>query len=272
MRDQQRPSTCLASVVLSLALCTAAHADGVCTPRAPTAAEVRTYTAAYEFFVRVAPGAPDGWSATDSPPNAAMPTLCAEYAGDTARRSFARNFRLERGRAEREAQALQAYTDMAKAQQAKAAANQQAIDAIDAEINGLVAQVQAAATAQRFAEIEPLSQEIDTLTQRRSALLGYGEIDATTAQIESDQLRDSEASFHLWIEAPTNETREGQPYRTVAGKAYVTSYEDKGNPHDDVTIYFDGTPQPVRVRVSGDPARVRALVDATDLRAIAAFR
>jgi hypothetical protein len=201
-----------------------------------------------------------------------MPTLCAEYADDTARRSFGRNFQLERGRAEREAQAVQAYTDMAKAQQAKAAANKQAVDAIDAQINGLITQVQAAATAQRFAEIEPLNTKIDVLTKRKSALLGYAEVDATSAQIESDQARDSAASFQLWFEAPTHGTREGQPYRTVAGKAYVTSYEDKGNPHDDVTIYFDGTSQPARVRVSGDPARVRALVDSTDLRAIAAFR
>ena len=272
MRDRQRLSTCLASIVLTSALGAAAHGDSVCTPRPLTAAEVRSYSAAYDLFVRVAPRAPDGWTSTDSPPNGDMPTLCAEYANDTVRRSFGRDFQLERGRAEREAQAVQAYTDMAKAQQAKAAANQKAIDAIDAEINGLNAQVQAAATAQRFAEIEPLSQKIDALTQRRSALMGYGEVDALSAQIESDQSRDSDASFSLRIEAPANETREGRPYRTVAGKAYVTSYDDKGNPRDDVTIYFDGTRQPARVRVTGDPARVRALVDATDLEAIAAVR
>jgi hypothetical protein len=272
MRDRQRLSTGLASVALASALGGAAHADGVCTPRPPTVAETRVFAAAYDLFVRVAPKAPDGWSSTDNPPNGEMPTLCAEYANDTARRSFGRNYRLERGRAERDAQAMQAYADMAKAQQAEAAANQEAVAAIDAQVNALNVKVQAAVTAQRFADIEPLTKQIDELMTRRSALLGYGELDATSARIQSDQSRDSEASFQLWFEAPKGGTREGRHYPTAAGKAFVTSYEDDGNPHDDVTVYFDGTAQPARVRVSGDPARVRALVDATDLRAVAAFR
>ncbi|HEX5648393.1 MAG TPA: hypothetical protein VFX69_01955, partial [Steroidobacteraceae bacterium] len=66
--------------------------------------------------------------------------------------------------------------------------------------------------------------------------------------------------------------RTSAPYRTAAGKAWMTAYESGGNPEHLVFIEFGGSPEQAVVRVEGDPARVRALVDATDLKSIAAFR
>ena len=53
----------------------------------------------------------------------------------------------------------------------------------------------------------------------------------------------------------------------------MTAYDDgNGNPRHLVFIEFGGSPEQAVLRVEGDPARVRSLIDATDLEAIAAFR
>ena len=100
--------------------------------------------------------------------------------------------------------------------------------------------------------------------------MGYDDIGAQTAKIEAEQSRDTEAHFSLRFDVPSSEPRTGQPYRTAAGKALLTAYEQKGNPTHDVRVSFQGAPQQATVVVVGDPARVRALLDATDLKAIAA--
>lgn len=262
------------AVVLGLAVAgtpTPALADSDCTPRPPTAAETQVYSAAYQLFLRVVPAAPDGWAAHDSPPTGAVPVLCRGSESAPVPRGFQRNYDREGDRQARDAQAVQSYTDMARQQQATAAANQAKIDAVDAKISVLNERMQQAAVAQRFAEMEPLSQQIDTLMKERARLAGFDQLDQQSQNVEADHSRDTEASFQLWFEAPRNEERSGQPYRTSAGQGYVTSYEDKGNPRQDVSIHFAGSPQQARVRVSGSPERVRGLVDAADLTAIAAF-
>lgn len=266
----------LSSVAIALLLLAwgapIAHADGVCTRRPPTAAETTTYTAAYELFRRVAPTAPSGWATDESPPTGAIPTLCLEYGNSPPRRGFQRRFTREVDRQARDDQAVQAYTAMAQRQQAQAAANKAQIDAVDAKINSLTTKMQEAAAAQRFGDMESLGQQMDTLMQQRTKLAGYNQIETETAQIEAEHSRDTEASFQLWFEAPRNEPRSGQPYRTSAGQAFLSAYDDKGNPIHDVEVHFAGAPEQARVRVTGPPERVRALLDAADLKAIAAFR
>lgn len=249
-----------------------ARADGVCTARPPTAAETAAYAAAYELFQRVAPTAPDGWATDESPPTGAMPTLCRESGNTPPRRGFQRRFSREIDRQARDDRAMQAYTAMAQRQQAQAAANKAQIDAIDARINAVTAQVQEAAAAQRFGDIEALNQQIDVLMQQRMKLAGYDQVEAASEQIETEHSRDTEASFQLWFEAPRNEPRSGQPYRTSAGQAFLSAYEDNGNPRHDVLVYFAGAPEQARVQVTGTPERVRALLDAADLKAVAAFK
>jgi hypothetical protein len=272
--DSHRPgSAVLPLALLLLGMNPLARADGVCTERAATPAEAKSYADAYALFLRVAPKAPDGWTSTDSPATGAVPKLCQEFANEPIRRQFDRNFDLERGRQERENEALQAYTDMAKAQQATVAANQAKLDAIDAQVNALNLKVQQAAVAQRFEEVDTLSRQMDALMQQRSALMGIDQSDAQTKQIEARQTHDTHASFALRFETPNRETRDGTPYRTSAGQGLVTTYDDRaGNPIADVRIYFGGASQQARVVVTGDPARVRELMDAADLQAIAAFR
>lgn len=165
-----------------------------------------------------------------------------------------------------------AYTAMVQRQQAQAAANKAPIDAIDAKVRVVTAKVQEAAAAQRFGDIEALNQQLDALTQQRMKLAGYDQVEAESEQVEAEHSRDTEASFQLWFEAPRNEPRSGQPYRTSAGQAFLSAYDDKGNPRHDVQVYFAGAPEQARVQVTGTPERVRALLDAADLKAIAAFK
>jgi hypothetical protein len=249
-----------------------ARADGVCTPRDPTAVEKKSYADAYALFLRAAPRAPDGWTSTDHPATGTMPKLCREYGNPPVRRHFDRDFHLERGRQEREDEAVQAYTTQMENQQARAAANQAGIEAIDVKINALITKTQAAAAAQKFAEIEALNHQTETLMKQKASLMGFEEGSAREASIEAEATRDTEATFSLWFEAPTSEPRSGKPYRTAAGTALLTAYDDKGNPTHDVRVFFNGAPQQARVMVVGDPARVRGLLDATDLRTIAAFK
>jgi hypothetical protein len=166
----------------------------------------------------------------------------------------------------------QAYATMMEQQRAKAAANQAAADAIDTKINALNLEVQAAATAQKFDQIEPLTKQIDALMKQKMALTGVDDIQAQSDRIEAEATRDTQASFALYFEPPKSEPQDGAPYRTVAGRGRVNAYERKGNPTHLVFIEFGGSPEQAVVRVEGDPARVRALVDATDLKSIAAFR
>jgi hypothetical protein len=249
-----------------------AHADSECTPRQPTPAETKSYADSYALFQRVAPKAPDGWTSTDQPPTGAVPRLCREYPNEPLRRHFERNFHLERGRQERDAQALQETTAAAQSQQATAASNQAKIAAIDTKINAFMQKSQAAAAAQRFGEVEAINAQMDALMQQKVALMGAAETDTQVTQIEGRQKKDTEATFALRFGTPGSEPRTGKPYRTTAGQGLVTDYDDDlGNPIHEVNVYFGG-PQQAQAVVRGDPARVRALVDAADLPAIAAFR
>ena len=186
--------------------CPAALADGDCTVRPPTAAEKKLHGDALALFQRVAPNAPDGWKATDT--GGTLTTLCL---GSQLRRGFNRTFDLERGRAERDQEAQQAYATMMEQQRAKAAANQAAADAIDARINALALKVQAAATAQKFDQIEPLNKQIDSLMKQKIALTGVDDLQAQSDRIEAEATRDTHASFALYFEPPKSEPQDGAP-------------------------------------------------------------
>ena len=255
-------------VLAQVVLCHVALADGDCTARPVTASEKKLHADASALFLRVAPPASAGWKASDS--GMTLPaTLCF---GSNLRRSFSRNFELEQGRAERDAQAQQAYATMMEQQRAKAAANKAAADAIDARINALTLKAQAAATAQKFDQIEPITVQIDGLMKQKMALLGVDDAEAQSERIDAAAARDTQATFALYFEPPKNEPQDGGPHRTAAGRARMTAYESNGNPEHLVFIEFGGSPEQAVVRVEGDPARVRALVEATDLAAIAKFR
>jgi len=262
-----------AAVVISVVFPRLVSADGDCVPRPATAAEKNAYDEAYAVFIRAAPAAPAGWSFTDSPAAGTIPLFCQGTEGTPFRRSFSRQFQLEQGRQERQDQAVAGYTDMAKKSQDMQAKNQDAIAVIDARINARMEQVQKAIAAQRFGDIEGINVEIEKLMQQKSELMGMGDVDATSEKIEADAKRDTDASFQLSFEEPPAEPREGEPYTTSAGRARVVAYDDKGVAYNDVTIDFDSRlPERPVVRVHGDPARVRALIDAADLKGITAAR
>jgi hypothetical protein len=248
-------------------------ADGDCEPRAATAAEKKIYDDAYALFLKSAPAAPAGWSFTDSPAAGVTPGFCQGTEGMPFRRSFTRQFQLEQGRQQRQDQAVAEYSEMARKSQDMQAKNQAAIAALDARINANMERVQKAIAAQRFGDIEGINVETEKLMQQKSALMGVGDMDATSDRIAADEERDTAASFQLSFESPPAEPREGEPYTTSAGRARVAAYDDKGVAYHDVTIDFDSRlPERPVVRVHGDPARVRALLDAADLKSITASR
>jgi hypothetical protein len=250
-----------------------ARADGDCVARPATAAEQKVYADSYALFLKVAPAAPAGWTFSDSPKTGAMPTLCEGSEGQPFRRGFSRQFTLDQGRQERQDQAVAGYTDMMKKSQEMQAKNQAAIAALDEKINANMERVQKAVAAQRFGDIETINIETEKLMQQKSALMGFGEMEATSERIAADAERDSAASFQLSFEAPPAGPREGEPYTTSAGRARVAAYDEKGVAYHDVTIDFDSrlAEHPV-VRVRGDPQRVRELVDAADLKSVTAAR
>jgi len=250
-----------------------ALADGDCVPRPATAAEKKAYEEAYAVFIKAAPAAPAGWTFDDSAAAGEMPMFCQGTEDMPFRRSFSRQFHLEQGRQERQDQAVAGYTDMAKKSQEMQAKNQAAIAELDAKINANTERAVKAATEQRFGDIEAINIETEKLMQQKMALMGMAEMDATSEKIEADAQRDTEASFQLSFEEPSIMPREGQPYTTSAGRARVVAYDDRGVAYNDVTIDFDSglRDKPV-VRAHGDPARVRALLDAANLKSITASR
>jgi len=274
MRNRKLIGPLAVATLACLWVTSPAQADGDCVERPATAAEQKVYADAYALFLKVAPAAPAGWTASDNPPTGAMPTLCKGTEGQPFRRGFSRQFTLEQGRQERQDEAIAAYTDMIRKSQEMQAKNQAAIAELDAKINANMARAQKAAAAQRFADIETINVETEKLAQQRAALSGMGgDMEAEAERIGADEKRDSTARFQLSFEPPPAGPREGQPYTTSAGRARVAAYDDKGVAYHDVTVDFDGqlAEKPV-VRVHGDPERVRALLDAADLKSITATR
>ena len=89
--------------------------------------------------------------------------------------------------------------------------------------------------------------------KQKAALMGYDDIGAQTAKVEAaQQLARHRGELSLRFDAPSSEPpHAGQPYRTTAGKALLTAYEQKGNPTHDVRVSFQGAPQQATVVVIG---------------------
>lgn len=250
-----------------------ALADGVCTPREPSAAEKQDYTAAYALFLQAAPKPPDGWTSTDYPVDGSLPKLCQEGAAGRIHRSFTRSFHLERGRKDRDDKAMAAYVDQGKRMQAQQEANKAEIAAVDAKIEALIKITVEAAAAGKYDQIEAMNVQQQALMDEKMALMGMTNVDAESERIDADNRRDTEASFQLFFEAPQTEPRQGEPYPTVAGTAFGYAYEEKGVAGIQVMIDFEPVGgQRAVVTLQGDPARVRGLADAADLEVIAAFK
>jgi hypothetical protein len=190
----------LIATVLVVSISAAARADCTATIRKATPEEKQSYANARALFLRMAPPAPVGWTATDD----------------------------------------------------KASAP--------------------AASAGKFAEIDPITQQIDKLQQEQLKLMGGDGQDATLQALEAQSKKDTSASFRLTVGATEYELHGLSDWASFAapvGKGYRQTYEDKGVTTSNLIVVVT---TPVAAggtlifRIDGDPARTDGLLKAIRFR------
>jgi hypothetical protein len=268
----------LAATVLVLLASAVARADGVCTPRPPTAAEVASYKAGLAAFLASAPAAPEGWVQRDEPTDAEPGAQCVE-SGPGPRRSwsFMRSFDIEPAtRQQREQEAVVKIQALMAERAQLAEANRPRLDAIGVELNALVARQIELATAQKFDEVGAVNEAMDALMKEQTALMGLAQADADMQAISALAEHDTSATYGLQTDASGSERESFVPFDAPVGQGYRQSYESGGNALEDVVLVF-GSPAagsatvPVLVRLHGDPGRVAALLAAAKLAPVAAL-
>ncbi len=267
----------LAAIVLALLASAVARADGVCTPRPPTAAEVASYKAGLAAFLASAPAAPEGWVQRDEPTDAEPGTQCVESGPGPRSWSFMRRFEIEPAtRLQREQEAVVKFQALMAERAQLAEANRPRLEAIDVEYNALVARQIELATTQKFDEVGAVNEAMDALMKEKSALMGFGQVEADNEAIGAVIEHDADASYGLQTDASGSERESFVPFDAPAGQGYRQSYESGGNAHEDVVLVF-GSPAsgsatvPVLIRLQGDPKRVAALLAAAKLEPVAAL-
>jgi hypothetical protein len=243
-----------------------AYAD--CVTVAPSAADKKSYADAYALFLKAAPAAPSGWAVEDTPSDARLTSVCAGGGGPS--RHFVRNFANTSDSAERMNQAKAASQAASQRQQEREATNKSKIEALDAKLAKAMDSVQKAATAGDGDKIESASEELNRILAEKGALMGSSDAQAEQEGIQAQFERDASATFVLSFSTEGEPgLSEPKPYKTVAGRALVAELDNRGVPAQRVHVSFP--PSRLTAEFEGDPKRVRSLVDATDLKALAAF-
>lgn len=225
--------------VLRCALVLVAHtvvAQGVASAcsigvRPATAEEQRFYADAFAAFQKAAPAAPAGWTATDDihpgASNGVLREVCARPNERVHHALFRRSYKL----AGQEAAARQA--------------------ALERKLAALMQEQQAATNAGK-----PVNWEA---------------FDAAKAKAGAEFERDSSAEFGFSVGHERSISDSFSPVPVPVGKGYRQAYARSiGVPHQDLVIVLNpGTPAKSGLKVvtiSGDPARVEALLKAATLR------
>jgi len=259
-------SSSVLSLLVGLPCSQPAYAD--CVTVVPSAADKKSYADAYALFLKAVPAAPSGWTAEDTPGDAELTSVCAGGGGPT--RHFVRKFSNTSDPAERMNQASAASEAAMKRQQEREAMNKSKIEALDAKLAKTMERVQKAASAGDSETIDSASQELDRLMKEKDALMGSSDAQAEQEGIQAQFERDTVATFILSFSTEGDPGLfEPRPYKTVAGRALVAETENRGVPSHRVHVSFP--PSRMTAEFEGDPKRVRMLVDATDLKALAAF-
>jgi len=259
-------SSIVLSLLVGLSYGQLAYAD--CVTVAPTAADRKTYAEAYALFLKAVPAAPSGWTAEDTPGDAQLTSVCA--GGDGPSRHFVRKFSNTSDSTARMNQAMAASQAAAERQQEREAMNKSKIEALDAKMAKAMETVQKAATLGDSEKIDSASQELDRLLKEKDALMGGSAAQADQEAIQAQFERDTVATFILSFSTGGDPgLYEPKPYKTLAGRALVAETENRGVPSHRVHVSFP--PSRMTAEFEGDPKRVRMLVDATDLKALATF-
>lgn len=203
-----------------------AWADCPFAVRAATAEEQKFHADTFAQFQRAAPPAPAGWTVKDSASNGALKEVCAKPGEKVLRASFNRSY----NRSKEESNERQ---------------------------------------AEAMRKIAALLQENQAAT-RDGKPVDYKAFDAASKKLEAEAKRDSGAQFVLST-GVTNLSVEGfSPVPVPVGKGYQQVTTNQGvSRHDLVIVLNPSAPQAsgqTVVRISGDPARVDALLKTATLR------
>jgi hypothetical protein len=236
-------------------------------PRPITAAEKKLYEDGYAMFMRMAPPAPAGWTAEDSPQDKTITFTCGPtiFTAFAYSRTFNRPF--EQARSDTALRKAEAVTARAEARQN---ANAEKLADLERRQTELAQRLATLAEQGKFAEMAPLSEQSDKLAAEREALVRDPEAEAASDAIGAEVSRDTTAMFTLAVGAEGEISSAYQPMAAPAGKGYRQDGEDKdGNPWVDFLIVLPpvaGAGGETRVSITGDPARAEGLLSATNFR------
>jgi hypothetical protein len=248
-----------------------ALADCVFTTRPASAQEKKIYADGFALLQKMAPPAPAGWEQDDSPKDDVLTEVCAPGSAPVTRWAFSRSYSRTSDERARQDAALQQTMAIAQKSAATMKANEARLAEVQKQMEALMKRMQELAAAQRFAEMEKVSSEMETLIQQQEKLMGVAESDAAMKAVEAAADKDISANFSVTVGETEIETRAYEPWTSPVGRGYRQDFVgDNGNPHSDLVIVLPaapgGGPGQIVVRISGDPARAEGLFKAARLR------
>lgn len=241
-----------------------------CETRTPTAQEQKAFADGHALFQKLAPPAPEGWSASDWPKDGTLSGVCADTPETRGHFEYRRQLERRYGTAphaedQREADAAyQRQQAVADRMLATRETNAAKIAAVDAEIEALKAKFPSVAGDQ--AGMQSLMQQMQELNEQKMQLMGLGEMAAmeeASRQGAAAMSRDSRALFQLDTSRPGLDTGGYEAVTLAAGKGYrKQTQDDRGNPEVELLIVLGPGAQGGQdvVTLRGAPSRVEALL------------
>lgn len=244
-------------------------ADCVFAVRPATAAEKKIYADGFALFQRMAPAVPAGWEQNDTPKDGTLKEVCAAPGASVTQWRFARGFTRTEGMQDRHAKTMEQLKAIGEQGKATAKANEAKLADNQRQMEAAMKKMQALATAQKAAEMEAVSAEIERLGQARMKLMGVAEQETAIKALDAESQKDTYASFSVSVGETEVDTRSFKPMTVAVGRGYRQEIDSGGNPKVDIMVVLPpssaGTGQTV-VRISGDPSRADGLLKAAKLR------
>jgi predicted RNase H-like nuclease (RuvC/YqgF family) len=232
--------------ILTFGIAAVLSADAECgyKTREPNAAEKKAYADAFALFQRMAPPAPAGWESIDSVKDNVLRgnDVCTAPGEIMTSFTFMRSYNHTEGMAERNAEVMKKTEARVQKSQDQQKANEAKLAEISKKIEDLSKKVGDLAAANKINEIAPISAEIQKLQDEQQKLMGYGESDAESKEIEAIARKDSYAQFSLTVDAEISLSNAFKPMSVSEGKGYRQDYDDdNGIAHSDIVLILEGS-------------------------------
>lgn len=242
-----------------------------CAPVRPaTDEEKKIYADGYALFQRLAPPTPVGWESNDAQKDGVLKEVCAGVGEKIIRHHFTRSYTLKEGMDARRAEAERKVMAVIRDGQTTSKANEAKIADVMKRMQALQAKAQQLVAAQKYAEIEALSGQIEALTQEHLKLLNVNAQDAAMDAINAEATRDTAASFSRMLNVPDLDTSAFSPVTlgTVKALRQLIPAEGSHPASADLMIVMGPAAKGPRnvVMIHGDPARAEALLRAAKLQ------